>query len=90
MGQLERLHLHFMEGGGPVMAGGDADAQSKALLGVCEGPAPEAYVLVLDPHYWGTPRDRSELQAAGWVGWREVSSVFDSDSFYNLCLTRRA
>ncbi|XP_027272074.1 inactive Ufm1-specific protease 1 [Cricetulus griseus] len=87
--ELERLYFHFTEGGGPVMVGGDADAQSKALLGVCEGPATEAYVLILDPHYWGTPKNSSELQAAGWVGWRKVSSVFDSSSFYNLCLTRR-
>ncbi|XP_051018088.1 inactive Ufm1-specific protease 1 [Acomys russatus] len=87
-GELERLYSHFTEGGGPVMVGGDADAQSKALLGFCEGPGMETYVLVLDPHCWGTPKDRSELQAAGWVGWRKVNTVFDSSSFYNLCLTR--
>lgn len=89
LGELERLYSHFMEGGGPVMVGGDADAQSKALLGICEGPGPETYILILDPHYWGTPKNSSELQAAGWVGWQKVSSVFDSNSFYNLCLTRR-
>ncbi|CAO2630051.1 Ufm1-specific protease 1, partial [Lemmus lemmus] len=89
LGELERLYSHFMEGGGPVMVGGDADAQSKALLGICEGPGTEVYILILDPHYWGTPKNSSELQAAGWVGWRKVSSVFDSNSFYNLCFTRR-
>lgn len=90
VGELERLYSHFLEGGGPVMVGGDADAQSKALLGVCEGPGRDTYVLTLDPHYWGTPKSPSQLQAAGWVGWRTVSSVFDSNSFYNLCLTRRS
>uniref|UniRef100_A0A8C9EE08 UFSP1/2/DUB catalytic domain-containing protein n=1 Tax=Phocoena sinus TaxID=42100 RepID=A0A8C9EE08_PHOSS len=67
-------------GGWAVMVGGDADAQSEALL----GPGTEAYVLVLHPHCWGDPKNPSELQAAGWVGWREVSSAFDSNSFYNL------
>ncbi|KAM6156988.1 ufm1-specific protease 1 [Erethizon dorsatum] len=86
-GELERLYSHFAGGGGPVMVGGDADAQAKALLGVCVGPGTEAYVLILDPHYWGTPKNPRELQAAGWVGWREVSSAFDACSFYNLCLT---
>lgn len=88
-GELERLYSHFVGGGGPVMVGGDADAQSKALLGVCLGPGTEAYVLVLDPHCWGAPKNPSELQAAGWVGWREVSTAFDPNSFYNLCLTTR-
>lgn len=87
-GELERLYSHFTAGGGPVMVGGDADAQSKALLGICEGPDMEVYVLILDPHYWGTPKNRCELQAAGWVGWQKVNHVFDSNSFYNLCLTR--
>lgn len=86
-GQLERLYSHFAGGGGPVMVGGDADAQSKALLGVCLGPDTEAYVLVLDPHCWGAPKDPCELQAAGWVGWQEVRTAFDPNSFYNLCLT---
>ncbi|XP_021042795.1 inactive Ufm1-specific protease 1 isoform X1 [Mus pahari] len=88
-GEVERLYSHFTAGGGPVMVGGDADAQSKALLGICEGPGSEVYVLILDPHYWGTPKNRCELQAAGWVGWQKVNSVFDSNSFYNLCFTRR-
>lgn len=86
--EVERLYSHFTVGGGPVMVGGDADAQSKALLGICEGPGMEVYVLILDPHYWGTPKNRCELQAAGWVGWQKVNNVFDSNSFYNLCFTR--
>ena len=82
-GELERLYSQLAGAGGPVMVGAGADARSKALL----GPGTEAYVLVLDPHCWGDPKNPSELQAAGWVGWREVSSAFDSNSFYNLCLT---
>lgn len=88
-GELERLYSHFAGGGGPVMVGGDADAQSKALLGVCLGSGTEAYVLILDPHFWGAAKNPSELQAAGWVGWREVGTAFDHNSFYNLCLTSR-
>ncbi|XP_040829635.1 inactive Ufm1-specific protease 1 [Ochotona curzoniae] len=88
-GQLETLHSHFTGGGGPVMVGGDADAQSKALLGVCLGPGSAAHVLVLDPHCWGAPKNPSELQDAGWVSWREVGTAFDPRSFYNLCLTSR-
>ncbi|XP_042542474.1 inactive Ufm1-specific protease 1 [Dipodomys spectabilis] len=88
-GVLEKLYSHFAGGGGPVMVGGDADARSKALLGVCLEPGGQAYVLILDPHYWGTPQSPNELQAGGWVGWREVSTAFDSHSFYNLCLTSR-
>nr|XP_044998775.1 inactive Ufm1-specific protease 1 [Jaculus jaculus] len=88
-GELERLYSHFAGGGGPVMVGGDADARAKALLGVCEGPDSHAYVLILDPHCWGTPKNPSELQAAQWVGWQEVSTAFDPNSFYNLCLTSR-
>lgn len=85
--QLEMLHGHFAGGGGPVMVGGDADARSKALLGVCLGPGPEASVLILDPHCWETPNNPRELQAAGWVGWQKVGTAFDPTSFYNLCLT---
>ncbi|XP_004840218.1 inactive Ufm1-specific protease 1 [Heterocephalus glaber] len=85
--ELERLYSHFAGGGGPVMVGGDADAQAKALLGVCVGPGTEAYVLILDPHYWGALKKPRELQAAGWVGWQEVTTAFDPTSFYNLCLT---
>lgn len=86
-GQMEMLYSHFAGGGGPVMVGGDADAQSKALLGVALGPGMEAYVLVLDPHCWGAPKNPSQLQAAGWVGWQEVGKAFNPNSFYNLCLT---
>lgn len=88
-GELERLYSHFAGGGGPVMVGGDADARAKALLGVCLGPGTEAHVLVLDPHCWGAPKSPAELQAAGWVGWREVPAAFDPHSFYNLCYTSR-
>ncbi|XP_075421051.1 ufm1-specific protease 1 [Tenrec ecaudatus] len=86
-GELERLYSHFSEGGGPIMVGGDADARAKALLGVCLEPDKEAYVLVLDPHCWGAPANAGELQAAGWVSWQKVTTAFDSNSFYNLCLT---
>lgn len=87
--ELERmaageLHEHFRVHGSPVMMGGDRDNSSKGIVGVCTG-AGGSYLLVVDPHYYGGPPDRAELQARGWVAWRRVSSL-DHDSFYNLCL----
>lgn len=87
--ELERmaaveLHEHFRVYGSPVMMGGDRDNSSKGIVGVCTG-AGGSYLLVVDPHYYGGPPDRAELQERGWVAWRRVSSL-DQDSFYNLCL----
>lgn len=84
--QLETLYTHFQGGGGPVMMGGDRDNSSKALLGVCSS-ARGHHLLVLDPHYYGMAGSlgKGELQARGWVCWRELG-FFDEGSFYNLCL----
>ncbi|XP_054851176.1 inactive Ufm1-specific protease 1 [Eublepharis macularius] len=83
--ELESLYAHFQGGGGPIMVGGDRDHSAKALLGVSSGPKGHQ-LLVLDPHYYGTPGSlkRDELQNMGWVCWRELS-FFEDSSFYNLC-----
>ncbi|XP_034991709.2 inactive Ufm1-specific protease 1 [Zootoca vivipara] len=84
--QLEALQAHFQGGGGPVMMGGDKDNSSKGLLGVCSSPGGRHHLLVLDPHHYGRAGSltREELQAKGWVCWRELG-LFEAGSFYNLC-----
>ncbi|XP_062993692.1 inactive Ufm1-specific protease 1 [Elgaria multicarinata webbii] len=84
--ELETLYAHFLGGGPPVMMGGDRDNSSKGLLGVCSGPDGH-HLLVLDPHYHGGAGSlaKEELQAEGWVCWRELGT-FERGSFYNLCL----
>uniref|UniRef100_A0A672GVL1 Ufm1-specific protease 1-like n=1 Tax=Salarias fasciatus TaxID=181472 RepID=A0A672GVL1_SALFA len=84
----EELHRHFHVHGSPVMMGGDRDNSSKGIVGVCTG-AGGSHLLVVDPHYYGGPPERAELQRRGWVAWRRVSSL-DQDSFYNLCMPQTA
>ncbi|KAM6949130.1 ufm1-specific protease 1 [Aplochiton taeniatus] len=81
---VEELHRHFQRHGCPVMMGGDRDNSSKGILGVCTGDG-GSYLLVMDPHYYGSPMGRIALQDKGWVAWKQVSSL-DQSSFYNLCL----
>lgn len=81
---VEELHQHFLTHGSPVMMGGDRDASSKGILGVCSGDK-GSYLLILDPHYFGHYLEKMELQRQGWVAWRKVSSL-DHSSFYNLCM----
>ncbi|KAK2860328.1 hypothetical protein Q7C36_004494 [Tachysurus vachellii] len=78
------LHLHFLTHGSPVMMGGDRDNSSKCILGVCTGKE-GSYLLIMDPHYYGSVLDKEFLQKNGWVAWRRVQSL-DLSSFYNLCL----
>lgn len=84
----EELHRHFEEHGSPAMMGGDGDNSSKGILGVCTGDN-GSWLLVADPHYYGGPLEKGELQKRGWVAWRSVSSLHPS-SFYNLCLPQTA
>ncbi|XP_046905051.1 inactive Ufm1-specific protease 1 [Hypomesus transpacificus] len=81
---VEELHQHFQTHGSPVMMGGDRDNSSKGILGVCTG-GQGSYLLVMDPHYHGSPLGRTEVQGRGWVSWKKVSTL-DHSSFYNLCL----
>lgn len=66
------------------MIGGDADAASKTLLGVCESKS-GFYFLIADPHFHGHA-DRLLLQSNGWVQWKHLDDVFKRESFYNFCL----
>ncbi|KAM7436702.1 UFM1 hydrolase [Porites harrisoni] len=75
---------HFKHFGSPVMIGGDIDASSKTLLGVCKTNK-GFYFLIADPHFCGKA-DKAMLQDHGWVQWKSLSDVFKVDSFYNFCL----
>ncbi|KAM9836817.1 ufm1-specific protease 1 [Aulostomus maculatus] len=81
---VKELHQHFEKHGSPVMMGGDRDNSSKGILGVCTENK-GSYMLIVDPHYYGCPLEREEVQRRGWVGWKRVSSL-DQSSFYNLCM----
>ncbi|XP_068742780.1 ufm1-specific protease 1-like isoform X2 [Montipora capricornis] len=64
--------------------GGDADAASKTLLGVCKAKS-GFYFLIADPHFYGKA-DKTLLQSNGWVQWKHLDDVFKKESFYNFCL----
>ncbi|KAL9985014.1 hypothetical protein ACROYT_G007367 [Oculina patagonica] len=75
---------HFKHFGSPVMIGGDIDAASKTLLGVCKTNR-GFHFLIADPHFYGKA-DKTLLQSDGWIQWKHLDDVFNSDSFYNFCL----
>lgn len=81
---VEDLHNHFLTRGSPVMMGGERDNSSKGILGVSTSKH-GSYLLVMDPHYYGCPLDKNNLQRQGWVSWKPVRSL-DQCSFYNICL----
>ena len=78
------LSTHFDKFGSPVMMGGDSDAASKCILGICGKTAKDCYLLILDPHCKTKPNTESLLKD-DWLAWRHVDS-FVKSSFYNLCL----
>uniref|UniRef100_A0A8C4R7R0 UFM1-specific peptidase 1 (non-functional) n=1 Tax=Eptatretus burgeri TaxID=7764 RepID=A0A8C4R7R0_EPTBU len=77
------LH-HFNNSRAPVMMGGNNDAASKCVLGVCYSEN-VYYILILDPHYYGPTLSIEEACSGGWLAWRSINS-FDNNSFYNFCL----
>lgn len=83
-GQLSTLEEHFRRKGAPVMMGGETDVSSKGIVGVCRGEE-DAYLLVVDPHFWGQATEGRSLQVSGWVKWQPLSD-FHQSTFYNLCL----
>lgn len=88
---VDTLLAHFQHQGSPIMMGGDTDASSKGILGVCRTSWGKPYLLVLDPHWFrndakqGPLPDATVLRENGWVAWRPLDSLLES-SFYNLCL----
>ncbi|KAL3202320.1 hypothetical protein MRX96_042555 [Rhipicephalus microplus] len=89
---VDALLRHFEQLGSPVMMGGDCDASSKGILGVCQTSSGESHLLVLDPHWYRNDAKhgllagaRANLQQNGWISWLSLDSLMES-SFYNLCL----
>ncbi|XP_031574803.1 ufm1-specific protease 2-like [Actinia tenebrosa] len=76
---------HFVKFGSPVMIGGDNDASSKTLLGVCCTEQGEYYFLIADPHFVGKA-NIDVLTKNGWLEWKRLEDVFIEGSFYNFCL----
>ncbi|CAD5110923.1 DgyrCDS282 [Dimorphilus gyrociliatus] len=83
---LPTIINHFEKYGCPIMMGGDSDNASKGILGVCQSKE-NAYLLVLDPHYYGPNQSPRELTESGFLCWRSLES-FMPNSFYNLCLVQ--
>lgn len=69
------------------MMGGDQDAASKGICGVClnENDVNDGYLLVVDPHLSGKNSDITNLVQNGYVSWIHVNN-FDQNSFYNFCM----
>lgn len=84
---LQTLYDYFDKFGCVAMMGGDVDAASKGICGVCldENSSEEGYLLVIDPHYVGTDKNVEDLGKKGYVSWINVKD-FEQNSFYNFCL----
>ena len=82
------LQTHFEKFASPVMMGGDSDAASKCILGICGSNESDCYLLILDPHCSKKPTMKS-LVNDNWISWRKIDSFVQS-SFYNMCLPQRS
>lgn len=73
--------------GGLIFMGGDCDAGAKMIVGVHLSNDDEMSLLIVDPHFQGTPKDANELIELGYVRWHHESE-FMEESFYNLCMPK--
>jgi len=78
---------YFQTQRGLVMMGGDMDAGSKGIAGVHLSASGELFLLVVDPHFVGQPKDAKQLVDRGFVSWQSESD-FIQESFYNLCMPK--
>jgi len=84
--QGRELARHFATQGTPIMMGGGKLAYT--LLGIdWNEQTGDIQFLILDPHFTGHD-DLGIIQDKGWCGWKE-GSLFDKNSFYNLCMPQR-
>ena len=84
--KARELARHFSSQGTPVMMGGGALAYT--LLGIAWNESSgDVRFLILDPHYTGND-DLKTIVTKGWCSWHS-GSLFDQNSFYNLCLLQR-
>ena len=82
---LNVLKEHFKVYASPVMMGGDSDAASKCILGICGDNEKNCKLLILDPHCSTHHPSVKTLLKENWVCWRGLDTFIKS-SFYNLCL----
>ncbi|CAO1404002.1 unnamed protein product [Diamesa tonsa] len=82
-----KIVTYFETQGGFMMMGGDLDASSKGIAGVHITTNDEIYLLVVDPHYVGTPNNVDELIEKQYVKWQHENEFFEQ-SFYNLLMPK--
>ena len=82
---LKVIQEHFKVYASPVMMGGDSDAASKCVLGICGDNESNCKLLILDPHCSTKQPGSDILVKENWVSWRSLDTFYKS-SFYNLCL----
>lgn len=85
---VEDIYRHFEQKHCPLMMGGDQDASSKGIFGICSSDKEDKYLLVVDPHYYNQKHlleDVTELHNENWVYWKNIDHFSDS-SFYNICM----
>ncbi|KPI88232.1 hypothetical protein ABL78_2656 [Leptomonas seymouri] len=82
------LSEHFRDShAAPVMIGGSSYAHT--ILGIHVNVATmEARYLILDPHYSAHPTQLKTAIKKGFVGWKEASTFFEGNCWYNLCIPR--
>lgn len=78
---------YFSKQGGLIFMGGDCDASAKMIVGVHLSNDDQMSLLIVDPHFQGTPKDSSVLEELGYVRWYHESE-FMEDYFYNLCMLK--
>lgn len=80
----DELIKHFSTQSCLIMMGGDVDASSKGIAGI-HIKDNKIFLLVVDPHFVGTPKSAQDLIDKGYVKWMSEEEFIDQ-SFYNFCI----
>lgn len=78
---------YFTKQGGLIFMGGDCDAAAKMIAGIHVSDDDKISLLIVDPHYQGTPKSANELINQGYVRWYAEEEFLEA-SFYNLCMPK--
>lgn len=78
---------YFTTQGGLIFMGGDCDAAAKMIAGINVADDDKISLLIVDPHYQGTPKSANDLIQEGFVRWYAEEEFLEA-SFYNLCLPK--
>lgn len=78
---------YFTTQGGLIFMGGDCDAAAKMIAGIHVAEDDKISLLIVDPHFQGTPKSANELIHEGYVKWFAEDDFLEA-SFYNLCLPK--